>query len=185
MKPRVEPCPSPNGTNKERLYLVKLPRSTPAGALDAALRKVKDRKDGYDDQPEEQERDLTALRGKLEQFLSQVLPDSHYQSALDLLTEAGLPESKTYGVEDEEPEHKYPDREQMRKYLQGQGFADDDIEEAISKMPRSAIEGGMGGRTSEADDRRRGARDRRRMAGDSAADSFERMFGASRIKGAL
>jgi hypothetical protein len=47
-------------------------------------------------------------------------------------------------------------------------------------MPRNAAEGGAGGRASED---RRGGRDRRRMAGDAAAvDSFERMFGAGRIK---
>jgi hypothetical protein len=177
---KVTPCPSPRGTNHENLYLVKLPRNTPAGALDAALRRAKDRKVGRDEEPE-QERDLVKLRGRLEEFLSRVLPDSHYQSACDLMTEAGLPEGQTYGeVDDEDPDEeefrsKYPDHiaDTVRRYMEGKGFSEDEIQEAISSsMPKNAIED------------RRGARDRgRRHAMDSrsAADRFEEMFGASRI----
>jgi hypothetical protein len=35
MKPRIEPMPSPNGTNHERLFIVRLPRSNP-GTYDSA-----------------------------------------------------------------------------------------------------------------------------------------------------
>jgi hypothetical protein len=182
---RVTPCPSPRGTNNENLYLVRLPKSTPSGALDAALRRAKDkardRKVGRDDQGE-QDRDLTALRGKLEEFLERCLPEDHYSSAMDLLDEH-LPPSKTYGeVEDEEdPEalqtslrSKFPDHARdVRKYLADRGFSEDAIEEAISQMPKSAMEGGMGGET---DDRRRGARDRGRRHAMDAAASFDAFY---------
>jgi hypothetical protein len=125
----------------------------------------------------------------LEAFLQRALPEDHYASAMDLLDEH-LPGGKVYGepVEDEEEyetlRSKLPDHaDDVRKYLADRGFSDDTIEEAISKMPRNASEGGAGGRTSE--DRRRGGRDRRH-AMDSAADSFDRMFPeASRIKSAV
>ena len=82
---RVTPCPSPRGTNHENLYLVKLPKSTPAGALDAALKRAKGARD---DDPSQV--NLGELRKKLEYFLQQALPDSHYQSAIDMLDECGL-----------------------------------------------------------------------------------------------
>jgi hypothetical protein len=190
---RLTPCPSPKGTNRENLYLLRLPRGTdPKGALDAALRKAKDK--ARDSDPD-QERDLTALRGKLEEFLAQALPESHYQSAMDLLDEH-LPGGKVYGepVEDEEeyetlrsklPDHADDDRERMANYMRDRGCSDAEIESVLEKMPRNASEGGAGGRTSED---RRGARDRgRRPAMDSrtAADRFEEMFGASRIGSSL
>jgi hypothetical protein len=174
MRPTIMPAPSPKGTNFESLYLLRLPRGTdPKLALDAALKaKARD---------EDPDQNLGRLRQKLEAFLAQALPEDSYGAAMDLLNEH-LPGGKVYGdpVDDEEqPEHKYPDREQMRKYLEGMGFADDDIEATLEKMPRNAHEGGMGGAV---EDRRRGARDRRAMAGDSAEASFEKMFGTSRIK---
>jgi hypothetical protein len=69
---------------------------------------------------------------------------------------------------------KYPDHiaDSVRELLAGRGFSDDEISEALSQMPRSAIEGGMGGET---DDRRRGGRDRRRGAMDAAA-SFDAFY---------
>jgi hypothetical protein len=178
---RVTPCPSPRGTNHENLYLVKLPRSTPAGALDAALRKAKDCT-ARDDDPSQV--NLGELRRKLEHYLQQALPESHYQSAIDMLDECGLPGGQVYGeagTQDADPDAtaeslwtKYPDHAQdVRKYLADRGFSDDDIEEAIGKMPKNAIEDRRGGR-----DRRRGAMDRQL----TAADSFEAMYGTSRIK---
>jgi hypothetical protein len=186
---RVTPCPSPRGTNHENLYLVRLPKSTPAGALDAALRRAKDRKVGRDDDPSQV--NLGQLRQKLESYLQQALPEDQYQSAIDMLDEAGLPGGQFYGepVDDADPDEvasslrsKFPDhadddREKMENFMRDKGCSDAEIESVLEKMPRSAIE-----------DRRRGGRDRRRGAMDrqlSAADSFEAMFGAGRIKGAL
>jgi hypothetical protein len=179
---RVTPCPSPTGRNNERLFLVKLPRSTPAGALDAVLKRATDRKKyGRDEDPDDR---LVKLRGKLEEFLERALPGDQYQSAMDLLTDCGLPESKMYGDADpddaDEFRPKYPDHiaDGMRKYLADQGYSDDDIE---AVMPRSAMEGGMGGEAGD----RRGARDRRHAMDSMSAEArFEAMFGASRIKSA-
>jgi hypothetical protein len=81
------------------------------------------------------------------------------------------PQGKVYGETDD------GEYETLRSKMPDHAD-DDDLEE----MPRNAQEGGMGGRASED---RRGGRDRRRGAMDSriaAADSFEAMFGTSRIK---
>jgi hypothetical protein len=165
---RLKPCPSPRGTNRERLFLLKVPSGTdPKGALDS-LRKAKDRK-GRDEDPEG-ERNLHELRGKLEEFLAQVLPDSHFGSARGMLDEY-LPPSKTYGeVDDEEPDRE-GDRERMREYLEGKGVSEDDISEVLSHMPKPGIES-LGGRAGED---RRGGRDRRRGAMDAAA-SFDTFY---------
>jgi hypothetical protein len=186
---KLSPVPSPRNTNFERLFMLRVPEGTdPKLALDAAMR-AKDRKGARD----EGEVDLGALRKALEHYLSQALPESHRQGALDTLAEhfeQREPQGKVYGTEDADdpdavaeslwgklPDHAADDREKMRSFMEGKGCSDEEIESVLEKMPRSAIE-----------DRRRGARDRRRMAGDralSAADSFEAFYGTSRIKGAL
>jgi hypothetical protein len=170
VKPRIEPCPSPTGRNAERLFVYHCPAgSSPELALDAALRKARDKARGRDDGP-----DLGELRAALAHYLNQ-LPEDCRGGAMDILDqylperEQREPRGKMYGEEtdDADPESlqgslrpKYPDH------------ADDDLEE----MPRSPIEDRRGGR-----DRRRGAMDRQL----SAADSFEAMFGAGRIKSAV
>ena len=189
---RVTPCPSPRGTNHENLYLVKLPRSTPAGALDAALRKAKDCT-ARDDDPSQV--NLGELRQKLEHYLQQALPESHYQSAIDMLDECGLPGGQVYGEagtqDADDPDavaeslwSKQPDHsnDEAREYLKGMGLGDDDVAEIMAQMPKTGMESLNGA----AEDRRRGGgRDRRRGAMDrqlTAADSFEAMFHTSRIK---
>jgi hypothetical protein len=165
--------------------------STPELALDAALRKAsdkaRDRKYGRDDgdQP-----DLTELRAKLERLLQQALPEDRYDEAMDLLSDCGLLESKMYGdVGDaDDPDGKYPDRSRdpdaagkMRAFLEGK-LSEDDLEEAMSQMPETAMSGRM---NAAIEDRRRGGRDRRRGAMDSAQSSFDRLFpDAARIKSA-
>jgi hypothetical protein len=178
--------------------LVKLPKGTPAGALDAAMRRAKDRKYGRDDDPD-QDRRLGELRRKLEEFLANELPSDRWQTAKDLMDEF-LPGGKVYGDAEEVrggsnysddadpdgtvgsmwpkyPDHAEDDREKMREFMESKGCTEDEIESVLEKMPRSAMEGGMGGRTSE-DRRRRGAMDRSM----SAEARFDAMFGTGRIK---
>jgi hypothetical protein len=186
---RVTPCPSPTGRNDERLYIVRAPYGTPAGALDAALKRAKDVKGARDDDPSQV--NLGELRQKLEYFLGQ-LPDSYRGAAMDWLDEhlpleQREPAGKVYGTEDaddpnavaeslwsKQPDHAQDDREKMRSFMEGKGCSDEEIESVLEKMPRSAIEDRRGGR-----DRKRGAMDRQHMA----ADSFAAMFpGSVRIK---
>jgi hypothetical protein len=180
---RLEPAPSPNGTNFARKFLITLPRGVdPKGALDAALKKV-----GRD--ADLGERD--DLRRSLEALLERHVQEDRLMEAIeDLNTVFG--DRKVYGdrgreADDEEHEGHH---EALREFAGRHGLSDDATEELVElSMPRNAREGGMGGRVHEADDRRRhGARDRhrgagdRRMAADSATDSFNRMFpGAARI----
>jgi hypothetical protein len=186
---KVMPCPSPTGRNDERLYLIRAPYGTPAGALDQALKrasdKARDRKRFGRDEDPDQDRNLGELRRKLEHMLSQCLKGEQYSAAMDLMDEAGLPGGQTYGDvdgqdEDGGPDVKYPDHKtdtdaepKMRAFLSGK-LSEDDLEEAMSQMPRSAIE-----------DRRRGGRDRRHAMDSrsmTAAESFEQFYGASRIR---
>ena len=183
MRPTITPAPSPKGTNRARMFLYHCPAgSSPELALDAALRRAKDVKGARDDDPSQV--NLGQLRQKLEYFLQQALPEDRYQSAVDMLDECGLPGGQVYGeagTQDADPDAtaeslwtKYPDHAQdVRKYLADRGFSDDDIAAAIGEMPKNAIEDRRGGR-----DRKRGAMDRQHMA----ADSFEAMYGTSRIK---
>jgi hypothetical protein len=180
MKPTIEPCPSPRGTNNERLFLFKVPRGRdPKGALDAALM----RKVGRDADLGERDE----LRRKLEALLQHHVHEDRLGEALEDLAEC-FGDRKVYG-DVEEPDEEHPARARMRAFLQRKGASDEDVDELFEQldreeMPRNAREGGMGGRVGEADDRRlrRGARDRR-MAADSADDSFNRMFpGAARIQ---
>jgi hypothetical protein len=184
---KVTPCPSPRGTNFENLYLVKLPKSTPAGALDAALRRAKDRKGARDADPDQDE-NLGKFRQKLEYFLSQCLKDEQYAAAMDLLNEH-LPGGTVYGEADpdsaaSEFRPKYPDHsnDEAREYLKGMGLGDDDVAEIMAKMPRT----GMESMNAAAEDRRRGGGRDRRHAMDSAQSSFDALFpDAARIKSAV
>jgi hypothetical protein len=185
---RVVPCPSPKGSNHENLWLIRAPRGVdPRGALDSAMRKAKDRKGARDEDPSEV--NLGELRRKLEHYLQQALPESHYQGAIDLLDEC-LPGGMTYGTEDADPDAtaesfrpKYPDHsyDDVREYLQGMGLGDEAVEEAMSKMPKTGLES----MNAAAADRRRGGRRGAMDRAMSAADSFEAFYGTSRIKGAL
>jgi hypothetical protein len=167
--------------------------SDPKGALDSAMRRADDRRRGHD----EEERDL-ALRRELEHFLVQCLDDEQFAAARDLLDQH-LP-LKRYGDQDrreheadDEEERVGPDHEELRRFAEKHHLSDDAVEELGELMPHNAMHGGQGGRVHEADDRRRAARDRHRggrdrhrfdsrdgMAGDSATDSFYRMFPEAR-----
>jgi hypothetical protein len=181
--------PSPRNTNFERLFMLRVPEGTdPKLALDAAMR-AKDRKYGRDGDPDQDE-NLGRFRQKLEYFLSQCLKDEQYAAAMDLLNEH-LPGGTVYGeagtedaddpnevaesLRSKQPDHAQDDRERMRRYMEDRGCSDAEIQSVLNEMPRSAIE----------DRRRSGGRDRRRGAMDramTAADSFEAMYGTSRIK---
>jgi hypothetical protein len=197
-RPRIEPCPSPNGTNFARKFLITLPRGVdPKGALDSAMRSMKH---GRDADPAG-EQNLAELRRELEEYLSGCsLKDEEYYGVIELLNEH-LP--KRYGDEvrerereaDDEEERVGPDHEELARFAERHGLSDDAAEELAEMMPRNAREGGMGGRAVEdrhaddrrrrADDRHRRGADRRRMAGDSADDSFYRMFPEARRIGTV
>ena len=195
MRPTITPAPSPKGTNRARMFLYHCPAgSSPELALDAALRRAKDVKGARDDDPSQV--NLGQLRQKLEYFLQQALPEDRYQSAVDMLDECGLPGGQVYGEagtqDADDPDavaeslwSKQPDHsnDDAREYLKGMGLGDDDVAEIMAKMPRTGLES----MNAAAEDRRRGGgRDRRRGGGMdrsmTAADSFEKFYGTSRIK---
>lgn len=164
MTRRITACPSPNGTNFERLYLIR--RSGPVGALDAAMKKVGDKMKmmGDEDAP-----DLGQLRVALEEILAKSLSETELEEARALLDQhlgsAGEYDRQLDGEENDEHEDDEED-------LGNQG---DDLD-----MPRNAREHGQGGRLAELEGRdrkRRMARDRRReMAADEAFAKAERSF---------
>jgi len=173
---RLEPAPSPNGTNNERLFLLKVPRGVdPKGAMDSALKRYGRDADDLG------ERDT--LRRRLEALLERHVHEDRLGEALeDLATCYG--DRKVYGDQDDD---EHPDHERLSRFAEQHGLSDDAVEELheLWSMPRNAREGGMGGRVGEreADDRRwRAARDRHRQAMD-AEDSFNRFYpGAARIQ---
>jgi hypothetical protein len=187
---RLEPAPSPNGTNREHLYLVKAPRpiANPQGALDAALRKR-----GHD--ADLGEHDAEFYR-KLENLLQYHVPEEHLQAAISDLNE--ICGGKVYGdvrehEADDDDFDEHPDHEKLHEFAEKHHLGDDAEEELheLWSMPRNAREGGMGGRAvgdrHHADDRRRrAARDRhrraddRRMAADDGESSFYKMFPMAR-----
>ena len=86
MKLKFSPAPSPNGTNHEKLFLVRLGRKGPAGAYDEEL-------------------NGPALRAKLEEFLAENLSGSAYASSIDTLNNL-LPAEYDYAhqADDEDDE---------------------------------------------------------------------------------
>jgi hypothetical protein len=196
MKPTITPCPSPNGSNDERLFLFHAPRGTaPAVALDQALRRrADDKRRGHDtdlgERSHDEERRDFELRRKLLGFLTECLDDEELASARDLLDQHLPP--KRYGDQDEHDRHEaddeeerdeHPDHEKLHAYALRHGLGSDAEEElADLVMPHPGIER-LGGRVHErereADDRRRHARDRHRRAQDreaQAQDSFDRFY---------
>jgi hypothetical protein len=178
---RITAAPSPNNTNREKLYLFST-RSKPLGALDAVKRF------GDSDMP-----DQAALRVALEEILVRCLPDQELEEARAALNEhLGSPEEYDRGAEDEEEEPESQGRAKMRAFLAQRGASDADIDDLfdrmsdLDEMPRNA----MGDRKRMAGDQRQRLVRRQRMAADAAdrtynraSESFERMFeGASRIR---
>jgi hypothetical protein len=174
MRPTIVPAPSPLGTNRESLFLVKLPRGTdPKGALDAALRKVsRDKAKARDEGP-----DLSELRAKLEHLLNQTVSED-CRGAFDDLFDEYLPREleqreargQTFGEVDDED-----DPESLQRSLRAK--LPDHSDDSLEDMPRNGNEV-LGGRAIEndrrhADDRRRG---RRGAMDSSAQSSFDRMF---------
>jgi hypothetical protein len=192
---KLEAVPSPNNTNFEKLYMVKLPRGVDSKrvqlALDSALKRRADdrydrRRAGDDDRRhghDEEERDLYELRRKLEHVLSQNLSDEAYSAALDVLDEH-LPGGQVYGDESKEvaqreqrhPEgeerhfRKYPDRHLLKR-LEGEAEGEDELE--LAERSAESIAGH--------DRRRRGTRDR--VLAHDSADWFTELVG--RIKPAI
>jgi hypothetical protein len=89
----------------------------------------------------------------------------HYQKICELLDELSEPEVK--GVDEEPPERQEtPGRSKIREFCKSRGFSDKVVDEMFKrfgrdKLPRSAIEGGMGGRLASED--RHLASDQRRF----------------------
>lgn len=84
------PAPSPNGTNNERLFLVKMPRQ-PLGALDAV------KLHGDEDAP-----DLAALHAELSEMLAEVLSGPELEHAINRLDECLGGAAREYDGQDEE-----------------------------------------------------------------------------------
>lgn len=200
MKLKLSPAPSPNGTNHEKLFLVRLGGNGPAGAYDEEL-------------------DTAGLRAKLEFMLAENLDGHAYAQALQSL-ENHLPNEYDYAHQAEDDEDAENDDTEaaveaaverivgfIREKLGGDRAraADLDVAKALVRdefrqrrlsrdrarrlsrdrararardmkaSPRSGVEGGMGGRLSE--DRRR------RMASDqSYASAIDLFPEAARIK---
>jgi hypothetical protein len=160
------PAPSPNGTNNERLFLVKMPHSQPLGALDAMKpheRAMRDEYLGraeYDRAHEAEDEEESEGRSRMRAYLAE------------------------RGCNDE-------DIDELFSMLDREPEAEDNVEEE-DDLQRNGREGSMGGRVSEYDreagDRKRMARDRRRQMASDAADeraeqSFDQMFpDAARIR---
>jgi hypothetical protein len=201
---KITACPSPRGSNNERLFLFHAPRGVaPPLALDQALRR---RADDRHDRRHGRDADLgehdAEFYRKLENLLQYHVPEDHLGAAISDLNE--ICGGKVYGDrrfgdhheaddETEEEPDRERDRERMREVLERKGIDESIISDVLEAMPHSAVERGFGGRLhrEEADDHRRaddrrhrrGARDLR-MAADSSGepDSFARMFpGAARI----
>jgi hypothetical protein len=153
MTRRITPCPSPNGTNREKLYLVKARREL--GALDGV------KQHGDADTP-----DLGELHVALEELLTKVLSEGELQEALALLDQhlgASRDYNHAHDEDDEDEEQQGTGRARMREFLGAKGVSDADIDDLfgrmgdLDEMPRP----GGGGRL-EARDRKRMARDNRR-----------------------
>ena len=108
MKATMSQMPSPRGSNRENLWILRLPRGVdPKGALDAAA-KFGGPKIG-DDAP-----DLGKLRAKLENFLVQVLSDDELRLATDLLDECLPSQHSEYDrAADENADEDDDDRDGM------------------------------------------------------------------------
>ncbi|MEW6438811.1 MAG: hypothetical protein AB1508_16760 [Pseudomonadota bacterium] len=162
---KLTPCPSPRGTNRERLFLVRVPHSGPAGAYDA----------------EREEPSPAALQIELDKILCEAgLAGEQLERARHRIDHhlGGSQYDRAYeekhGAEDEEEEiEESPSRKEMRRILRDEDFTEDEIEEFLgrldkardSALPRPATRGGLGGALGD-----RQARDRdRRIAADSAA----------------
>jgi len=191
----ITPCPSPRGTNNEKLFLFKMPRS-PLGALDAAKRQDAAKRHGDEDTPS-----FGKLRVELDEMLARSLSEAELEEARALLDQHLGPAEeydRAHDEDDDEDEGSEPEgkgRSRMRQFLAERGASDDDIDELFTRMDRDEMpHNGGGGRVSEREAREvRGASDRqRRMAADHraaersfdrAAESFDRMFpDAARIK---
>jgi hypothetical protein len=183
MTMKLEAMPSPNGTNFEKLFVVKLPRGVDREraqlALDSVMkRRADDRHDRRraDDADrrggrDEEERDLYELRRKLEYVLSQNLSDEAYHAALDVLDEH-LPGGQVYG--DDETEREWYQHEDKPREPREPDGEDESEAEAEGR--------GLARRMETGDRRRRGARDRV-LAHDSASDWLTEL--TSRIKPAI
>ena len=202
MKLKFSPAPSPNGTNHEKLFLVRLGRKGPAGAYDEEL-------------------DTAALRVKVGKLLAKHLDGHAYANSIDTMNNLFdlLPaELGAHQADDEDDENDDTEADIDSAVERILGFikaklggdraraADLDVAKALVRdqfhqrrlsrdrarrlsrdrararardmdrpLPRSGTEGGIGGRLSE--DRRR------RMASDqSYASAIDLFPEAARIK---
>jgi hypothetical protein len=134
---KLTPCPSPNGTNHERLFLLRVQTRNPAGAYDAALSNDPDR---------------GQLLLKLERLLAEHLSGEALEKAQHLLHEhlGGHDYDRAF---DDEPDPFA----KVRAFLREKGLSEDEVEEALA-LPRNALSGGSGGAM---------AKDRRQLANDA------------------
>jgi len=163
---KIVPAPSPNGTNHERLFLLRMPLRNPSGAYDQA-----------------QPGPGMSSKVELEGLLCEVLSGHQLQHARDLLSQ--IDATEVDAIEDEESEvgRREKSREAMRSFLRDKQASDDEIDELFAMLdgeddlPRNATEGDAGGRFAK----QRQAFDR---AAGSIASGYDYFPGAARISNA-
>ncbi len=201
MKTTIMPAPSPNGTNHERLFLVRAPRGTSAGALDAALKRGRghDRHRGHGH--DEEQVDLAELRERLEMALTQCVSGDALAAVIDVLdehmpTQDRRARDRHHGRDEQHEPAAERTREQMERYLKGLGCTEETVKAVLGEigeegedesreelfgereLPHNALHNDY----DRAVDRKRGARGHA-MDAASVDASFNRMFpGAARIK---
>jgi hypothetical protein len=139
MKRRITPCPSPNGTNHARAFLVHIPAGRgPVGALDAM------RKHGDEDMP-----DVGRLRVELDEILARSLSDQDLEEARGLIAQH-LGSSEEYDRAHTQGEDEDDDedlggqgggrampaklRKKMRDFLTRRGATDSEVDELFQRL---------------------------------------------------